>query len=162
MKFLNIFKTFYQFLEKNLPHSYSTLLNMIELVSNLFSFKNDIEMTNLVTENFILLCKIIKQDDIGHYVLKPILKFTTEDFQENERVISRCLGANLLGELAVILGQDYCNNFVISQLLYLADDNKSEVRISVARNLIKISEQVSFNIFEKKVLYIYKMYNKLI
>jgi hypothetical protein len=155
MKFLQVFKNLFNFLTNNLPLSYKEILGLGRLLMEFFADKKEDEMLSLVCENFKLVANVLHTEDLGENVLKPIISFSTEDYVEDERVLSRCLAANLFGDLASLLGQDFCEHFILTQLSFFSDDSKSSVRIAVLRNLVKVAEQVSFSFF-KKILTIYK------
>jgi hypothetical protein len=155
MKFLQIFKNLFNFFINNLPISYDQIVNLGKFLMEFFADKKDDELLRLVCENFKLVANVLHKEDLGENVLRPIISFSTEDYVEEERVKCRCLAANLFGDLAALLGQEFCEHFVLTQLSFFSDDSKSDVRIAVLRNLVKVAEQISL-IFLKRVLTIYK------
>ena len=155
MKFLQVFESFFDYLNKNLPQSYQVIIGLNKLLIQFFTEKNEEELMSLICENFKLVAAVLNREDLGRNILRPILSFSTEDYEEEERVLSRCLAANLFCDLAGVFGQEYCEHYIIPQLFFLSDDPKANVRKAVIQNLSKVSEQVSFSFFGK-VLTIYQ------
>lgn len=76
----------------------------------------------------------IKPDDLGQYVLTIILRLAHEDDKEEMRMTA----AQLLNLLAECLGHDLCRQFVIPEVVSLAEDPVFRVRKSTALNFHSI------------------------
>jgi serine/threonine-protein phosphatase 4 regulatory subunit 1 len=80
------------------------------------------------------VASLIKIEDIGQHVLTIILRLAHEDDKEEMRMIA----SQLLNLLAESLGHDLCKQFVIPEVVSLAEDPVFRVRKSTALNLHNI------------------------
>ena len=68
------------------------------------------------------------------HVLTIVIIMAHDDGDENNRVLS----VKLFNELALIIGQELCELYVVPQVASFADDQSCLVRKAVAMNLINI------------------------
>ena len=64
----------------------------------------------------------------------------------------------LLNKLASKFGKDLCEQFVVFEIMAMADDAEQKVRKTTIQNLVKICETVSTEFFVKKLLPVYSRY----
>lgn len=80
------------------------------------------------------VAQLISIDDIGQHVLTIILRLAHEDDKEDMRMTA----SQLLNLLADSLGHDLCKQFVIPEVVSLAEDPVFRVRKSTALNMHNI------------------------
>jgi serine/threonine-protein phosphatase 4 regulatory subunit 1 len=80
--------------------------------------------------SLVSLASLFRLDDIGQHVLTIILRLAHEDDKEE----SRMTAAELLNSLAETLGTDLCKQFVIPEVVSLAEDPAFRVRKATALN----------------------------
>ena len=76
------------------------------------------------------IAQLIRADDLGQHVLTIILRLAHEDDKEENRMTA----SELLNLLAECLGHDLCKQFVIPEVVSLAEDPVFRVRKSTALN----------------------------
>lgn len=80
------------------------------------------------------LSKLIKHEELGQYVLTVVLRLAHEDEKEEMRMTA----SELLNLLADCFGPDLCKQFVIPEVVSLAEDPVFRVRKSTALNFQNI------------------------
>lgn len=92
------------------------------------------EVRQSASLTLVEIAKLIRNDDIGQYVLTIILKLSHEDDKEEMRMTA----SSLLNLLAESMGQDLCKQFIIPEVVSLAEDPVFRVRKSTALNFHNI------------------------
>lgn len=155
MKFLQISGKFIDFLLSQGEKAYNVIRDdMLKLITEMFNDKNEEDLIKLASSTFIEIARHLNHEDRGIHILSTVIGFANDDSES--RVESRSLSCKLFGELAVILGKDYCEQYVIPQLNFLADDPNFKVRKSVALNLVNSAKIVSHAVFTNKIIPMFK------
>eukprot|EP00595_Chromulina_sp_UTEXLB2642_P000526 CAMPEP_0196762954 /NCGR_PEP_ID=MMETSP1095-20130614/3119_1 /TAXON_ID=96789 ORGANISM="Chromulina nebulosa, Strain UTEXLB2642" /NCGR_SAMPLE_ID=MMETSP1095 /ASSEMBLY_ACC=CAM_ASM_000446 /LENGTH=761 /DNA_ID=CAMNT_0042115121 /DNA_START=264 /DNA_END=2549 /DNA_ORIENTATION=+ len=94
--------------------------------------KPEVRHTSTVT--LVEVANLIRPDDLGQHVLTIVLRLAHEDDKEEMRMTA----SELLNMLAECLGQDLCRQFVIPEVVSLAEDPVFRVRKSTALNFHNI------------------------
>jgi len=89
-----------------------------------------VEVRQAASVALVAVAQIVKPSDLGQHVLTIILQLAHED--ENEEM--RMTASELLNLLAEHLGLDLCKQFVIPEVVSLAEDPVFRVRKSTALN----------------------------
>lgn len=92
------------------------------------------EVRNSACITLVEVSHLVKVEDLGQYVLTIILRLAHEDDKEDMRMTA----AELLNLLAERLGQDLCRQFVIPEVVSLAEDPVFRVRKATALNFHNI------------------------
>lgn len=93
-----------------------------------------IQVRQSASLTLVEVAQLISIDDIGQSVLTIILRLAHEDDKEEMRMTA----SQLLNLLAESLGQDLCKQFVIPEVVSLAEDPVFRVRKSTALNFHNI------------------------
>mmetsp|Transcript_7090 Transcript_7090/g.7346 ORF Transcript_7090/g.7346 Transcript_7090/m.7346 type:complete len:847 (-) Transcript_7090:79-2619(-) len=93
-----------------------------------------VEVRQSACVTMVALAKHVKPEDIGKDVLTIVLRLAHED--ENEEM--RMTACELLNLLAEQLGQELCQQFVIPEMVSLAEDPNFRVRKATALNFQNI------------------------
>ncbi len=128
---------------------------MLRLIIELFTDLKDEELLELTQKCFIEISKYLNNDDRGLLILSTIIGFANDD-NEDTRLDSRCLAVRLFSELAATLGKDFCEQYIVPQLIFLSDDKHFKVRKAVAQSLVNVSLSLSYSVFTNKIVMIYK------
>jgi uncharacterized protein (UPF0216 family) len=132
----------------------------MHLIQEFFTLQDRLEsdLMNLACDSFILISKHLKESDVPSLILPLIINLANEEDQEAEvRIESRVMACRLLSELSVTLGQDLCEQFVVPQLAFLADDSHFKVRKAVVSTLLSAAEVVTHNVFSTRIIPVYKI-----
>jgi serine/threonine-protein phosphatase 4 regulatory subunit 1 len=86
----------------------------------------------------VALARLIRPKDMGPRVLTFGLQLAHEDDHEDRRITA----AMLLNELAPVLGQELCNQFVTPEIISLSEDPVFRVRKATALNLDNVCKCV--------------------
>ncbi len=128
----------------------------MQLIIELFQERLDKDLMNLTCTAFIEISKHLKEPEKGSLVLSTIINLANDESEAEVRIESRCTAARLLKELTAVMGKDYCEQFVVPQLAFLADDGHFKVRKAVVASLLSSAEIVSYSCLVSKVIPIYK------
>ena len=94
------------------------------------------EVRATASESLTMLPPHIAPSDLGPHILTLILSLSHSD--DNEEL--RMTGCGLLGKMAKGVGRDLCRQFVVPEVVSLAEDPVFRVRKSAALNLASICE----------------------
>ncbi|GMI05295.1 hypothetical protein TrVE_jg1152 [Triparma verrucosa] len=94
------------------------------------------EVRASASESLTMLPPHIAPPDLGQHILTLILSLSHSD--DNEEL--RMTGCGLLGKMAKGVGRDLCRQFVVPEVVSLAEDPVFRVRKSAALNLASICE----------------------
>jgi len=130
--------------------------HILRIVVEILTDSNEEELTDLNSKNFILIAKYLSDEDRGTYIL-PVLIGLAHDIDEEAGVDHRCLATKLFSQLACFLGKDYCEQYIASELILLADDKSFLVRKLVALSLINVSYQINRTVYTYKIIPVYKL-----
>mmetsp|Transcript_15410 Transcript_15410/g.10792 ORF Transcript_15410/g.10792 Transcript_15410/m.10792 type:complete len:109 (+) Transcript_15410:896-1222(+) len=72
----------------------------------------------------------------------------------------RISALKMLNELSPDMGQLICESYIVPEIKSLAIDEQSIVRVTVARNLLNVSKNVSLDYFSQQLFPLYKMLTK--
>jgi serine/threonine-protein phosphatase 4 regulatory subunit 1 len=92
------------------------------------------EVRHAASVSLVEIAKLIHAEDLGQHVLTIVLKLAHDDDKEEMRMTA----SELLNMLAECLGQDLCRQFVIPEVVSLAEDPVFRVRKSTALNFHNI------------------------
>lgn len=125
---------------------YQMVLDMIlPVVAHLLE-DDKVDVRHAASTALVSISNMMKPNDLGQYVLTIILQLAHED--ENEEM--RMTASELLNLLAELLGFDLCKQFVIPEVVSLAEDPVFRVRKSTAlnfQNVCKIGGE--YELFER-------------
>jgi serine/threonine-protein phosphatase 4 regulatory subunit 1 len=99
-------------------------------------------------ESLVSVAGWLKPSDLGTHVLTIVLHLAHDDEAEDLRMTA----AVLLNEVASNLGPELCEQFVVPELTYLADDPVFRVRKAAALNLDAVCRVVGPSTSETKLL----------
>ncbi len=100
--------------------------------------KNEVRQASATT--LVELSVLIRADDLGQHVLTIVLLLAHAQPEKEEQ---RMTAAHLLNLLAERLGQDLCKQFIIPEVVSLAEDPDFRVRKSTALNFHNICPSFS-------------------
>jgi len=92
------------------------------------------EVRSSAAATLVKISLLVRKEDLGQYVLTVVLCLAHEDDKEEMRMTA----AQLLNLLAECLGQDLCKQFIIPEVVSLAEDPVFRVRKSTALNFHNI------------------------
>ena len=122
----------------------SVLSELVPLLTSLLSGGpqdaggNPPGMAEAASEALLELAKLIDASDVGDTVLRAVLCLAHDNEVEENRVVA----TQLLGSLAPILGFDLCCQYVLPELICLADDPAFRVRKAAALRVGAVSTVV--------------------
>lgn len=109
---------------------YQVILDVIlPIVAQLLE-DNKVDVRQAASSALVAVAQILKQSDMGQHVLTIILQLAHDDEIEEMRMTA----SELLNLLAEHLGPDLCKQFVIPEVVSLAEDPVFRVRKSTALN----------------------------
>lgn len=119
-----------KFFVKNGSDGYKAVLeHLLPTTSRLLEDEKP-EVRQAAVTTLVEIAQLIKTEDLGQHVLTIILRLAHEDEKEEMRMTA----SELLNLLAECLGQDLCKQFVIPEVVSLAEDPVFRVRKSTALN----------------------------
>lgn len=98
------------------------------------------------------MTKHLNEADRGNVVLATVIFLANDDESEQSRV----QGVELLGELAEVVGKDYCEQFAGMTLIALAQDTQFSVRRAVAGVYHQMAKVVSQQFFMNRLFNVFK------
>ena len=125
---------------------YQVVLDVILPIIALLLEDSKVDVRQAASVALVAVAQIIQSPDLGQHVLTIILQLAHED--ENEEM--RMTASELLNLLAEHLGLDLCKQFVIPEVVSLAEDPVFRVRKSTAlnfENVCKVGGE--FELFER-------------
>lgn len=82
----------------------------------------------------IAVARLVKTQDLGHCVLTILLQLAHDDEVEEQRMTA----AELLDAIAPIMGRDLCKQFIVPEIVSLAEDPVFRVRKSAALSMSNV------------------------
>ena len=156
-RFLNIFPKFIELIAGYGDEGYIILRDhIVTILRNIFEQKKEDKLLGLCGDDLVAITKYIKEEDKGSYILTIVIVMAHDDENENNRVLS----VKLFNELALIIGQELCELYVVPQVASFADDQSCLVRKAVATYFINICEAVSKECFNHRLLPVYQKTSK--
>lgn len=156
-RFLTIFPKFIELIAGYGDEGYIILRDhIVTILKNIFEQKKEEKLLGLCSDDLVAITKYIKEEDKGSYILTIVIVMAHDDENENNRVLS----VKLFNELALIIGQELCELYVVPQVASFADDQSCLVRKAVATNFINICEAVSKDCFNHRLLPVYQKISK--
>lgn len=126
--------------------------HFVNVIEEIFKYKKDERILKLNSDALVSLTKYIKEEDRGGCILTIVITMAHDDEDEKNRV----LACKLFNDLAVILGQELLELYVVPQVASFADDQSAMVRKTVAGNFMNICNGVSKQCFKSRLLPVYK------
>ena len=152
-RFLSIFPKFIELIAGYGDEGYIILRDhIVTILRNIFEQKKEDKLLGLCGDDLVAITKYIKEEDKGSYILTIVIVMAHDDENENNRVLS----VKLFNELALIIGQELCELYVVPQVASFADDQSCLVRKAVATYFINICEAVSKECFNHRLLPVYQ------
>lgn len=123
-----------KFCVQNEEEGYTALVSTIlPLTASLLEDeKADVRLAASVT--LVDIAGLLKPEDIGKHILTIVLRLAHDDDSEETRMTA----AELLNMLAECMGRDLCQQFIIPEIVSLAEDPVFRVRKSTALNFHNI------------------------
>ena len=150
--FLSVFPDFVKTFSKFEDKGYDILRdNILTVLREIFDTTNSDKIIELCSEALVCITKYIKQDDKANVLTIVIIKANDDENEQN-----RVLAVKLFNDLAAIIGQEFCELYVVPQMQSFADDQSCKVRKTLASNFINICNAVSKQCFNTRLLDIYK------
>ena len=148
-RFLVVFNNFVDEILKFQEEGYIILRDkIIDILSEIFQTRKEDNILELNSKCFIYLTKFIKDEDRGEKILTILIMMAHDD--ENEKL--KILSIKIFNELALIIGKELLELYVVPQVASFADDRSSNVRKAITSNLLNICEGVSKQCFINKLL----------
>ena len=97
-------------------------------------FDGNPEVRQAASESLVKVAALVRPADLGQHVLSGLLRLAHDD--ENEGL--RTTAAWLLGELAPVLGVELSHQFLVPEIVSLAEDPELRVRRHVAWSMRRI------------------------
>lgn len=113
---------------------YKALLDVILPLTTVLLEDSKGEVRASAAATLVKISLLVRKEDLGQYVLTIVLCLAHEDNKEEMRMTA----AQLLNLLAECLGQDLCKQFIIPEVVSLAEDPVFRVRKSTALNFHNI------------------------
>lgn len=150
--FLSVFPDFVKTFSKFEDKGYDILRdNILTVLREIFDTTNSDKIIELCSEALVCITRYIKQDDKANVLTIVIIKANDDENEQN-----RVLAVKLFNDLAAIIGQEFCELYVVPQMQSFADDQSCKVRKTLASNFINICNAVSKQCFNTRLLDIYK------
>ncbi len=148
-RFLGIFNNFIDEILNFKEDGYIIIKDkIIDILSEIFQTRKEDNILELNSKCFIYLTKFIKDEDRGEKILTILIMMAHDD--ENEKL--KILSIKIFNELALIIGKELLELYVVPQVASFADDRSSNVRKAITSNLLNICEGVSKQCFINKLL----------
>ena len=148
-RFLGIFNNFVDAILKFQEEGYIIVRDkIIGILSEIFQTRKEDNILELTSKCFIYLTKFIKDEDRGEKILTILIIMAHDD--ENEKI--KILSIKIFNELALIIGKELLELYVVPQVASFADDRSSNIRKAITSNLLNICEGVSKQCFINKLL----------
>jgi len=111
------------------------------------------QVTESAAEVLIELSALLKPHDVGHTVLTAVLCLAHDNELEENRVTA----TQLLGSLASVVGRELCCQFVLPEVISLADDPVFRVRKAAALKLGSLCAAVGEELAVQRLLPVYEI-----
>ncbi len=125
---------------------------IIDILSEIFQSRKEENILELNCKSLVYLTNFIKEEDRGPKVLTIVIMMAHDD--ENEKI--RILSTKLFNDLALIIGKELLELYVVPQVASFADDQSCNVRKSVTGNFLNICKGVSKECFINRLLIVYQ------
>jgi len=99
------------------------------------------ELQALAIEQLAMINKVFMYEDRADKILPILLELLKDDEEK------RIAGLELLDVLAVDLGAEICQNYLIYEIVSLQDDPRYQVRKETVRRIVNISKVVQAEVF---------------
>ena len=152
-RFLLNFNNFINEINKFGEEGYFILKDkIIDILSEIFQNRKEENILELNCKSLVYLTNFIKEEDRGPKILTIVIMMAHDD--ENEKI--RILSTKLFNDLALIIGKELLELYVVPQVASFADDQSCNVRKSVTGNFLNICKGVSKNCFINRLLIVYQ------
>ena len=110
------------------------------------------QLSDAASEALLELARGIKPEDLGATVLRAVLCLAHDNEIEENRVVA----TGLLGSLASILGPELCQQYVLSEVVALADDPAFRVRKAAALRIGAVATAVGAELTVQRLLPVFE------
>ena len=156
-RFLNVFNNVVNEINKFGDEGYIILRDkIIDVLSIIFQNRKEENILDLNSKALVYLTRFIKDEDRGPKILTIVIMMAHDD--DNEKI--RVLSTKLFNDLALIIGQELLELYVVPQVASFADDQGCNVRKAVTGNFLNICKGVSKNCFINRLLPVYQKLSK--
>jgi serine/threonine-protein phosphatase 4 regulatory subunit 1 len=156
-RFLNVFNNFVDEINKFGNEGYIILRDkIIDILSLIFQNRKEDNILELNSKSLVYLTRFIKEEDRGPKILTIVIMMAHDD--DNERI--RVLSTKIFNDLALIIGKELLELYVVAQVASFAEDQASNVRKAITGNLLNICKGVSKNCFINRLLPVYQKLSK--
>lgn len=132
----------------------------VPILSRLLNSRNPPEMglggsaqlLDAAAEAFIALAGLLRPDDVGPAILTPVLCLAHDDEAEVNRVVA----TQLLGSLAPVVSSELCCQFILPEIISLADDPIFRVRKAAALKIGALCAVVGPELTAQRLLPVYE------
>ena len=156
-RFLNVFNNVVNEINKFGDEGYIILRDkIIDVLSIIFQNRKEENILDLNSKALVYLTRFIKDEDRGPKILTIVIMMAHDD--DNEKI--RVLSTKLFNNLALIIGQELLELYVVPQVASFADDQACNVRKAVTGNFLNICKGVSKNCFINRLLPVYQKLSK--
>ena len=114
---------------------------------------NNLPLSEAASDALLGLAGLIKPADVGETVLRAVLCLAHDNEIEENRVVA----TQLLGSLAPVLGPELCRQYVLPDLVCLADDPAFRVRKAAAMRVGAVSTVVGPELTVAKLLPVFEV-----
>lgn len=144
------------------PTAYDQVLSeVVPLLTSLLSggpqevsgVGGSIQLAEAATDALLQVASLIKPHDVGDTVLRAVLCLAHDNEIEENRVVA----TQLLGSLAPALGAELCKQYVLPELLCLADDPAFRVRKAAALRVGSVASVVGTELAVAKLLPVFEV-----
>ena len=105
-----------------------------------------------VMDLLVRVSEIMTNEDRADKILPIILDNIRDDGDEDKRI----MGLILMDRLAMLLGKDICQNYLMHEIVSLQDDSVYRVRRETVLKIINISKVLGKDIFLRLLFPVYK------
>ena len=144
------------------PTAYdSVLAELVPLLTSLLSGSQELgsggfnsqSLSEAASEALLGLAALIQPSDLGDTVLRAVLCLAHDNEIEENRVVA----TQLLGSLAPVLGAELCQQYVLPEIVCLADDPAFRVRKAAALRVGAVSTVVGPELTVSKLLPVFEV-----
>ena len=156
-RFLNVFNNFVDEINKFGKEGYIILRDkIIDILSLIFQNRKEDNILELNSKSLVYLTRFIKEEDRGPKILTIVIMMAHDD--DNERI--RVLSTKIFNDLALIIGKELLELYVVAQVASFAEDQACNVRKAITGNFLNICKGVSKNCFINRLLPVYQKLSK--
>ena len=119
-------------------------------------FAGTAQLTEAASDALVELAALLRADDVGKTVLHAVLCLAHDNEVEENRVVA----TQLLGSLAPVMGRELCCQFVLPEIVSLADDPAFRVRKAAALRIGALCVVVGEELTVARLLPVYEVLSR--